>query len=129
MSADPRRTIGSLGERLAAEHLTRSGYEIVERNFRTRGGELDLVVSEGRWLVFCEVKTRVVGSRCGPAEPLDAIGPDKRRRLRRMAGQWLAAHGTDSPRTGRSELRFDAIGITVSRGGRLLRLDHVEGAF
>jgi len=46
-----------------------------------------------------------------------------------MAGQWLAAHGTDSPRTGRSELRFDAIGITVSRGGRLLRLDHVEGAF
>jgi putative endonuclease len=120
--------IGSLGERLAAEHLARAGYEIVERNFRTRAGELDLVVSGGRWLVFCEVKTRVVGSRCGPAEPLDAIGPDKRRRLRRMAGQWLAARG-DTPRTQRPELRFDAIGITVSRGGRLLRLDHVEGAF
>ena len=130
MSSDLRREVGSLGERLAAEHLTRAGYEIVERNFRTRAGELDLVVSEGRWLVFCEVKTRVVGSRRGPAEPLDAIGPDKRRRLRRMAGQWLAARGQDTaPRTRRPELRFDAIGITVSRGGRLLRLDHVEGAF
>lgn len=129
MSSDLRRTIGSLGERLAAEHLSRAGYEIVERNFRTRGGELDLVVSGGRWLVFCEVKTRVAGSRNGPAEPLDSIGPGKRRRVRRMAGQWLAEREQDSTRGRRSELRFDAIGVTVSSGGRLLRLDHVEGAF
>ncbi len=126
---DPRRTVGLLGERLAAEHLSRCGYEIVERNFRTRAGELDLVVAGGRWLVFCEVKTRMAESRRGPAEPLDAVGFAKRRRVRRMAGQWLAAQAHDPPRPGRDELRFDAIGITLSRDGRLLRLDHVEGAF
>ncbi len=58
MSDDPRHSLGRLGERLAAEHLERLGYRVVARNYRTRFGELDLVVTDEEVLVFCEVKTR-----------------------------------------------------------------------
>jgi len=127
MAGDPRRGLGTLGERLAGEHLERAGYEILERNFRCRLGELDLVAASESALVFCEVKTRVAGGRCGPAGPLDAIGPGKRRRLRSLAGEWLHRHGGD--RSYRATLRFDAIGVTVNRAGGLLALEHVEDAF
>jgi Holliday junction resolvase-like predicted endonuclease len=75
-----------LGERLAEEHLTAAGYAVLKRNFRTRYGELDLIAASAGALVFCEVKTRVNGTVAGPSHPLEAIGPDKRRRLRLMAG-------------------------------------------
>src|SRR5919199_3498780 len=90
MSTDRRRDRGALGERIAAQHLERRGYRIVERNYRSRRGELDLVAADRRTLVFCEVKTRVAGGATGPATPLDAIGPAKRRRLRALAKEWLA---------------------------------------
>ena len=62
MATDSRRTIGRAGEELAARHLGRCGYRIIDRNFRTRFGELNLVALGRRDLVFCEVKTRVVGT-------------------------------------------------------------------
>ena len=124
---DPRRALGVLGERLAIEHLVRAGYTIVERNWRCRLGELDVVAADPTALVFCEVKTRVGGGSGGPAGPLDAIGPGKRRRLRLLAREWLRARTCDPPR--RPSLRFDAIGVTVDRGGGLLALDHIENAF
>jgi len=128
MSTDPRRARGALGERLAEKHLSAAGYSVVERNFRTRYGELDLVAASSRALVFCEVKTRVEGSLRGPASPLEAIGRDKRRRLRLMAAQWLANRaGGDGPTP--AVLRFDAIGITLTAAGALARLEHVEDAF
>jgi putative endonuclease len=127
-SLDPRRALGARGERIAAEHLTRAGYTILATNFRTRFGELDLVAADARCLVFCEVKTRIAGTRRGPAGPLDAIGPRKRAQVRAMAREWLASSaGSTRPR--RPELRFDAIGILVSRSGQLVALDHVEDAF
>jgi len=127
-SLDPRRALGERGERLAATHLERAGYTILARNFRTRFGELDLVAADNRCLIFCEVKTRIAGTRRGPAGPLDAIGPRKRAQVRAMAREWLASPASsDRPR--RPELRFDAIGILVSRGGELVSLDHVENAF
>ncbi len=128
MPTDLRRARGELGERLAERHLLGAGYRLLDRNFRTRHGELDLVVAGGNALVFCEVKTRVAGRR-GPPGPLDAIGPEKRRRLRLMAAQWLAAHAGERREERAPELRFDAIGVTVSPGGRLLALEHVEDAF
>src|SRR5215210_3156254 len=67
MATDLRRDRGALGERIALEHLERRGYRIVDRNFRTRYGELDIVAADRRALVFCEVKTRVAGGRSGPA--------------------------------------------------------------
>ena len=128
MSADPRRTRGATGENLAERHLVAAGYSVLERNFRTRYGELDLIACSEHALVFCEVKTRVGGSRGGPAGPLDAIGPEKRRRLRLMAAQWLAARAGEE-RPAREKLRFDAIGVTITPAGRLAKLEHVEDAF
>jgi putative endonuclease len=124
---DPRRRLGALGESLAAEHLEARGFTILDRNFRTRRGELDLVAGDARRLVFCEVKTRVFAGEPGPFGPLVAVGPDKRRRVRAMAREWLAERSMGSARA--AELRFDAIGISLDRAGRLVALDHLEGAF
>jgi putative endonuclease len=126
MSTDRRRDRGALGERIAADHLEHRGYRIVARNFRTRHGELDLVAANDRALVFCEVKTRVAGGRSGPASALEAIGPNKRKQVRALATQWLA-QTEDRPH--RPDVRFDAIGVTLSGGGDLLALEHLEGAF
>ena len=127
-SLDSRRTLGELGERIASQHLQRAGYTILATNFRTRFGELDLVAVDSRCLVFCEVKTRIAGARRGPAGPLDAIGPRKRAQVRAMAREWLvSSNSAERPR--RPELRFDAIGILLSRSGHLVSLDHVEDAF
>ncbi len=126
MSPDPRRERGNLGEEVAAAHLERRGYRIVARNQRTRRGELDLVAADDRTLVFCEVKTRVTGGIRGPAGPLEAIGREKRRRLRALAAEWLA---TCSDRPYRDDLRFDAIGVTLDPRGQVLELEHLEGAF
>ncbi len=128
MSNDPRRRHGEIGERIAEEHLANRGYRIVARNFRTRYGELDIIAADDRALVFCEVKTRIAGTRNGPAGPLDAIGPRKRERLRRMATQWLAEAPAEE-RPWRSHLRFDAIGVTLTPSSRLLALEHLEEAF
>lgn len=128
MSSGQRRAVGAAGERIAERHLARAGYRILERNYRTRFGELDLVAAGGGCLVFCEVKTRVAGSRAGPGGPLDAIGHDKRRRLRLMARQWLWERAGERRRETR-ELRFDAIGVTLGAGGELAALEHVEDAF
>jgi putative endonuclease len=129
MATDARRTRGSLGEEVAARHLLEQGYEIVERNFRTRYGELDLIAADRTCIVFCEVKTRVAAGRSGPERGLDAIGTAKRRRLRAMAGQWLRSRPPGRERLHRPRLRFDAIGIVLSPSGSVLSLEHVPDAF
>jgi putative endonuclease len=126
MSSDPRRARGERGEQIAAEHLEHRGYKIVARNARTRHGELDLIAADDRALVFCEVKTRVAGGSRGPSGPLEAIGPHKQRRLRALACEWLA---TTADRPRRVDLRFDAIGVTLSSRGDLIALEHLEAAF
>jgi putative endonuclease len=127
-SLDSRRALGELGERIAREHLARAGYQILATNYRTRFGELDVVAADSRCLVFLEVKTRIAGTRRGPAGPLDAIGPRKRAQVRAMAREWLTSSSA-SARPSRAELRFDAIGILMTRAGRVVSLDHLEDAF
>ena len=122
MSSDPRHALGRRGEQLAAEHLERLGYAILARNHRTRWGELDLVAHGGGTLVFCEVKSR----RAGPGTPFDNLHDAKRSQVRRMAAAWLS-ETQDRPRS--ADLRFDAIGVVLDAAGRLVRLDHLEGAF
>ena len=127
-AGNARIRLGAHGEDLACAHLERAGYALIERNGRCgRLGELDVVARNGRCLVFCEVKTRIDGTTAGPAGPLDAIGPAKRRRIRRLAAEWLRTRAQDGPRA--AWIRFDAIGVVVDRQGRLLSLDHVEDAF
>lgn len=128
MATDPRRAVGALGERLAECHLRGAGYRVLARNYRTRFGELDLIAAGDDCLIFCEVKTRVSGTVAGPAGPLDAIGREKRRRLRMMAGQWLSEQA-GARRDRPTGLRFDAIGVTLRRSGELASLEHVEDAF
>jgi putative endonuclease len=123
-SGDPRRALGSRGEALALAHLQRLGFELLARNHRTRWGEIDLIVFDGRTIVFVEVKTRRASGRAGSA--LEAVAPPKQQQVRRIAAAWLA-EVSDRPRS--AELRFDAIGVTVDARGDLLRLDHVEAAF
>jgi len=124
VAIDIRQHTGRVGERLALEHLERLGYRRVTQNHRTRFGELDLIVCDDERLVFVEVKTRRASARAGSA--IEAISRDKRRRVRTIAAAWLA-ETSDRPRS--RELRFDVIGVTVDRHGRLVRLDHLEGAF
>jgi putative endonuclease len=120
---DPRHHLGKLGEQLAAEHLERLGFDIVERNYRTRHGELDIVAFDGATLVFCEVKTR---RATRAASPWDALHAEKQAQVRRMGATWLA--GTPG-RPYAENLRFDAIGVTFDARGRMVALDHLEGAF
>ena len=122
MAAKHTKNLGRLGERLAGEHFSRLGYEVLARNHQTRFGELDLVLSDGETLVFCEVKTR----RLGSGEPWESLHAGKRSQVRRMAAAWLA-EVTERPWF--AELRFDAVGVIVDGAGALVRLDHLEGAF
>ena len=125
---DPRRALGDAGEAEAVAHLERRGHAILDRNFRTRYGELDVVSSTGTCLVFCEVKTRTAGGRRGPAVALDAVGPAKRRRLRLMAREWFRVRGPGHDRLP-GGVRFDAIGVVLDARRQLVALDHVEDAF
>ena len=124
MTPDPRHELGRAGEQLALEHYRRLGFALVARNHRTRHGEIDLIVCDGKTLVFAEVKTRRASGR--PASPWDSLHERKRLQLRRMARAYLAS---DAPRPRVPWLRCDAIGVVVDGAGRLARLDHVEDAF
>src|SRR4051794_33846797 len=119
---DPRNARGAAGEQAAAEMLAALGYEIVERNFRTRYGELDIVASDGRALVFCEVRSRV--GRDGIAWALQSIGPSKRMQLRKMAAEWFRLSAAARPRT--RGVRFDAVAVSIAPNGRVLALEHVK---
>jgi putative endonuclease len=113
---DRRRRVGLTAEHRAARHYLLRGYRILAVNAWAGGNEIDVVVRRGRRLVFCEVKAKS-GERWG--DPLDMVGPEKQRRVRRAAEAWLVSH----PELGSLEVRFD---VVVERAGRLER---VEGAF
>jgi putative endonuclease len=97
---------GRWGEDLALTHYRRLGYTLVDRNWRTATGELDLVLSAGNTYVFSEVKARRT-DRYGP--PATAVGRAKQRRIRRLAVEWLAVHDLRGV-----EIRFDVVAITGS---------------
>jgi putative endonuclease len=124
MSSDLRQQLGRLGEDLALEHVQRLGYRLVARNYRTRFGELDLIVSDDTTIVFIEVKARRRDASAGSA--VESVSPRKQRQVRGMAAAWLV-ESTDRPRS--RDLRFDVVAVTVDEGGALLRLDHLEAAF
>jgi putative endonuclease len=118
------KALGRRGEALAAAHFERLGYRVLARNHRTRHGELDLVLADerARTIVFCEVKTRMLG---GPS-PWQNLDEAKRRQVRAMASAWL---NEVRDRPWAAELRFDAVGVVLTADGKLVRLDHLEDAF
>ena len=117
-----RLDLGASGEELAVAWYMNQGYQVLGRNWRCREGELDLVVSRDRCVVFCEVKTR---SGTGFGLPAEAVTGQKQRRLRRLATRWL---GEQKPSVGFAEIRFDVACVTLRRGGEP-DLDVIEAAF
>jgi putative endonuclease len=114
------RRAGDWGEDLALRYLEAKGYDLVERNYRTRYGELDLVMSDGATLVFVEVKLR---RGTGYGDPLEAVTPRKQLAVRSMAEQYLAERNLPAF----DAARFDVIGILAGAGEP--RIEHVEDAF
>jgi putative endonuclease len=116
---DARPQLGRRGEQLAADHYRALGFRVIDRNYRCREGELDLVLGRPGIVVFCEVKTRR-STRFG--EPSEAVGFVKQRRLRRLAAHWLRER-----RPGSVQVRFDVVSVIV-RGDRS-EVTHVPDAF
>ena len=121
-----RQSTGRAAEELAAARLRSAGWRIVERNARTRYGEIDIVALDGRCLVFVEVKAGRAGALAGPERPVLAVGPQKQRRLRRLAAAWFARGG---PVPRHAEVRFDVVGVLFGRDGGLLDDEHIRAAF
>lgn len=121
-----RQRIGRRAEDLAAARLTAAGWSLVERNARTRLGEIDIVALDGLTLVFVEVKAARAGSDLGPERPALAVGPRKRLRIRRVATAWMATR-RDAPLY--AEIRFDVVGVTYDRSGMNLAVEHIRDAF
>ena len=115
-----RARIGALGEQLAVEHLTSRGLQVLARNWRCRYGELDVIAADptARAVVFVEVKTRT-SDRFGGVE--QAVTPQKVRRLRRLAGLWLAGQNDSW-----AQVRIDVIGVRIGRRAEP-ELIHFEG--
>ena len=124
MTAAHQRT-GRRAEQLVAQRLTAAGWEIVERNARTRYGELDIVALDGSVLVFVEVKAGRTGAAFGPERPVLAVDARKQRRVRKLATAWMAER-RDAPRY--SAIRFDAVGVSFDRSGRVLDVEHIPHA-
>ncbi|HET7271525.1 MAG TPA: YraN family protein [Rubrobacter sp.] len=113
------KSSGTWGEDLALRYLTRRGYDLIERNYRTRYGEIDLILRKDDTLVFVEVKLR---RGTGFGDPLEAVTPQKQATLRSLAEQYLSDQDPAF-----DTLRFDVVGILADKDK--LRIHHVEDAF
>ncbi len=116
---DARRLVGNEGENLAAAALKKQGYKILERNYRTPLGEIDLIARHQGFLVFLEVKTRK-SVRFG--QPQEAVSPAKQARLKRLADYYVKVK-----RLGEVKVRFDVVAITM--GGDDTKLEIIQEAF
>lgn len=113
-----RVSLGKWGEDLAARYLIDSGLTVLDRGWRCRDGEIDIVARDGTTLVVCEVKTRTTEAF---GSPLAAVTPSKVRRLRRLAAAWLQAHDERA-----TQVRLDVIGILADSHARPL-IEHLRG--
>jgi putative endonuclease len=114
-------TLGERGEREACRYLRRLGYIIVARTSRFRRGELDIVAVDGRTVVFVEVKTR---RSSDPGDPLEAVTPEKQRRLTRAALLYLKRH-----RLLKHSARFDVLAVTWANLKKPPEIQHIKNAF
>lgn len=119
MEFENNREFGSWGEKKAAQYLLKKGFRIVERNFRLRQGEIDIIVTKDDWLVFVEVKTR--SSRFF-GSPQAAVDFDKQRKIKNIARYFLM----DSDYK-RYRIRFDVISIMYIEGKT--KIEHLKNCF
>ena len=112
--------VGAYGERVAVRRLEDAGYAVLDRNWRRRGGELDVVCMRGGVVVFVEVKCRRSSAFGVPA---GAVTPEKAARIRSLAEAWLAERGLSD-----ACVRFDVVSVVRPRAGAAV-VEHLEGAF
>ena len=117
--SDDRKQLGRWGESVAAQQLESQGFQIVERNWRCRQGEIDLVAQEADMLVFVEVKTR---RGRGMGTPEEGLTPRKSRKLLKLGQLYLSQHDLDV------DWRIDMVAVELDRKGKLLRCEHIPNA-
>lgn len=122
-SADSRAATGRRGESAAADYLANLGYRIVDRNWRCRTGEIDLIADDRGTLVFVEVRARTNPTKFGTA--LEAVTPLKQRQVREVAAYYLMQRkfATSPP------VRCDVVAVTFRNDGTVAELKHIAGAF
>ena len=121
MPTDTRRATGIKGEEEAARFLARCGYAILDKNVRTRAGEIDLVAKEGKTLVFVEVKTR---KDLAGDPPQAAVNTRKQNRLGKLAHGYLKLR-----RLREMPCRFDVVAVIVNEEGGVKAIRHIPNAF
>ncbi len=112
--------IGKAGEDFAAGYLKRNGYQILERNYHSRFGEIDIIARYGVYIVFVEVKTRKHGAMVSPLESVTFL---KQEKIRQTARFYLAAHQDGL------QPRFDIASVTETPGMHGFAIDYFENAF
>lgn len=125
---DPRRSIGVYGEAIAVEFMLEKGYVILDRNWRCRTGELDIVARMGNTIIIIEVRTRRAGGRFGTA--VESVDFRKQLQVRSTAEVYLSMNKLHG-----SQIRFDVIAITLTQiesepvKYEVMELKHLESAF
>jgi putative endonuclease len=119
---DQRKLTGKQGEDHAAQYLTQHGYLIIERNWRCRIGELDLIVLKDNQLVIIEVRSRKSLYQYG--HPVESVEWRKQSQVRRTAEVYLTINAHT-----RSTIRFDVITVLLSQDGSLREIVHIPNAF
>jgi putative endonuclease len=113
-----KEVLGRWGEQVVADYLLQAGWQLLDRNWRGVGGELDLVARDGSTIVVVEVKTRS-GPRFG--HPAEAVTSVKLARLRRLAGQWLSQHSVAA-----TDVRIDVVAVRSDKSADH-RVEHLRG--
>jgi putative endonuclease len=114
-----KQVLGKEGEEIAEGYLKKKGFRMVERNYRCRGGEVDLIALDRRVIVFVEVKARNDASF---GSPLESVHPRKQQRMTRAALIFLSEH-----KLHHREARFDVVGISFAGGAPVV--EHIQNAF
>lgn len=116
-------TLGARGEEEAVQYLTSRGYRVLERNWKTKRGELDIVASKNGVIIFIEVKTRLVRVDNPDYFAEDSIDQSKRRKLRRLGEEYLLRNFPED-----TEWQIDVIAVDVTPLGVLHEIRHLEQA-
>ncbi len=114
------KNTGQTGEDIAAGYLKKNGYLVIERNYRQKGGEIDIIATKGDSLIFVEVKTRTSDTFGSPDE---AVTKKKQQQIIKVAMLYLAQHDIAD-----TQIRFDVIAISLSKTNNPV-INHIEHAF
>jgi putative endonuclease len=114
-----KKSLGKFGEKIASQYLEREGYLIVEKNYRCKSGEIDIIIKKDNLVAFVEVKTRTSMVYGEPVESINNIKTDK---IRKVADFYLAINGIEN-----CQIRFDV--VLIQKVERKIIISHIKNAF